>query len=394
MTDAPFPSADRLQRPPTPDAGPTSDAGPTPDAGPASDAGPGAPPPGAAPIVASEPPPDAALRSARFRAEREADWRRLETLVDKAERQGVRALSFEEARALAAFYRQAAASLSVAREISLDRGLLDYLEALTARAYLAVYAPQETTRGLIGRFFATGAPQAIRRSLGALALAFLALALGGLAGWLLFFEDQTWYNTFLPGEMQGGRGLASSRAQLREAIYGGADERVDHLGAFAAYLFSHNTRIAIFAFALGVAACLPSFALCFYNGLILGAFVALHVDRGLGWDIFAWLSIHGVTELGAIVVATAGGFRLGFAVLFPGALSRRAALRAAGPDAVKLALLAALMLVVAALLEGFPRQLVTDLETRLVIGWGVGALWGAYFARAGRGPARAAGDRP
>ncbi|MEO1331467.1 MAG: stage II sporulation protein M [Pseudomonadota bacterium] len=328
---------------------------------------------------------ETAIRSARFRAEREADWRRLESLVDRAERRGVRTLDFEEARQLAVLYRQVVASLSVAREISLDRGLLDYLEALSARAYLAVYAPQESVEGVIGRFFARGAPQAFRRSALALLLALAALALGALAAWLLFFDDETWYNTIMPGGLAAGRGVGSTREDLLEAIYGGEDSPAGSLGAFAAYLFSHNTRIAIFAFALGIAACAPSFALAFYNGLILGVFVALHVDRGLGWDIFAWLSVHGVTELGAIVVATAGGFRLGFAVLFPGPYSRRAALRAAGPDAVKLALLAAVMLVAAAFLEGFARQWVTEPETRLAIGWGVGALWIAWLTLAGRG---------
>ena len=88
------------------------------------------------------------IRSTRFRQERETDWRKLETIVGRAERQGVAALDFDSALQLAELYRQAVASLSVAREISLDKSLLDYLESLCCRAYLAVYAPQETLRGL------------------------------------------------------------------------------------------------------------------------------------------------------------------------------------------------------------------------------------------------------
>ena len=48
-----------------------------------------------------------------------------------------------------------------------------YLETLTSRAYLAVYAPQQTMRGLVWRFLSAGAPQAMRRSGTALLLAFL-----------------------------------------------------------------------------------------------------------------------------------------------------------------------------------------------------------------------------
>lgn len=325
------------------------------------------------------------MRSARFRAEREDDWRRLDAIVTACERRGVRSLSFADANDLAALYRQAMNSLSVARAISLDRGLLDFLEVLCARAYLCVYAPQERLGGLLSRVFLHDIPNAMRRSGWALLLAFLALALGTATGYLLFLQDETWYNTFMPGAVSGGRGLQSSKESLLEVIYSGDESPMEQLGAFAAYLFSHNTRIAIFAFSLGVLVCLPSFALCLYQGLILGVFYALHVDRGVGWDLFGWLSIHGVTELSAIVIATAGGFRLGLAVLFPGPLRRRDALRREGRDACLLAILAAVMLVVAGLLEGFGRQLVQDLDTRMVVGWGIGIFWLGYILFLGRG---------
>ena len=66
-------------------------------------------------------------------------------------------------------------------------------------------------------------------------------------------------------------------------------------------------------------------------------------------------------------------------------MTRRDALRHASRDAVKLALVAALMLVVAGLLEGFVRQLVQDTVTRIAIGWTIGALWLSWFLLAGRG---------
>ncbi|MEO1491752.1 MAG: stage II sporulation protein M [Pseudomonadota bacterium] len=333
---------------------------------------------------------EATIRSTRFRAEREADWQRLEKIVAQTERSGVRSLGFDDARDLAVLYRQAMNSLSVAREISLDKSLLDYLEALCSRAYLAVYAPQESLGGLFRRLFVYGIPQAMRRSAIPLLLGFLAMGLGALTGYMLFLDDNTWYNTFMPEGLAGGRGLSSSREDLLSVIYQDDTSALDELGAFASHLFSHNTTIAMFAFALGVFVCLPSFALCAYNGLILGVFVALHVDRGIGMDIFGWLSIHGVTELSAICIATAGGFRLGLAVLFPGNLRRRDALRREGRDAVKLAIMAAIMLFAAGLLEGFGRQLVQDLDTRLMIGWGVGALWLSWILFSGRGQDRKA----
>ena len=325
----------------------------------------------------------ALMRSARFRAEREQDWIKLEALVAKAERGGVQSLRFAEARDLASFYRQATTSLAIAREISLDKALLEYLEALAARAYLIVYAPQERLGGLIGRFFAASGPQAMRRSALFVAAGFLCMALGGLTGFLLYLESNDWYYVFMPSGLAAGRGPDASTEFLRSVIYDDSPAATG-LGAFAAYLFSHNTRIAIFVFGLGVFACLPAILLTFYNGLIFGAFYALHVERGLGWDLGGWLSVHGVTELSAICIACGAGVQLGSAVLFPGQNTRKEALRLAGRDAVKLAIIAALMLFVAALLEGFARQLIQDAGARYLIGWGVGALWLAWFLLGGR----------
>lgn len=324
------------------------------------------------------------LRSARFRLEREAHWRQLDELVTRAEKGGAATLGYDEVRNLATGYRQAMNSLSVARDISLDRALIAYLESLCARAYLVVYAPQESLGGLMRRLLLHGIPQAVRRSVLPLFIGFLALILGALAGYRLCTNDPSWFYTLVPPEMADQRTPDASTDYLRSTIYGDEGHDSDRLAAFSAFLFSHNTTIVILIFTLGVFVSLPSFILTFYNGLILGAFFALFHQRGLGYDVFAWLSIHGVTELAAIAIACAGGARLGLAVLLPGARTRKEALRHQAHDAVKLAILAALMLVAAAFIEGFLRQLIQDPFWRIAIGWGMGLFWVGWLLLGGR----------
>lgn len=324
------------------------------------------------------------LRSARFRMEREGHWRHLDELVTRAEKNGVASLSYDETRDLAAQYRQAMNSLSVARDISLDRALLAYLESLCSRAYLVVYAPQESLGGLLARLLIRGIPQAARRSALPLLIGFLALALGAAAGYRLFLEDSSWFYTFVPPDLADMRTPEASADYLRSTIYGDERHEGGRLAAFSSSLFSHNTQIAILIFALGIFLSVPSFVLTFYNGLVLGAFFAMFAEKGLGYDLFAWLSIHGVTELAAIAIACAGGARLGLAVLLPGLRSRREALRHQAHDAVKLVILAGLMLVAAAVIEGLLRQLVQSPPLRLAIGWGTGIFWLSWLLLAGR----------
>src|SRR3546814_1667641 len=60
---------------------------------------------------------------------------------------------------------------------------------------------------------------------------------------------------------------------------------------------------------------------------------ALPISKGLGGEFGGWLLIHGTTELFAIVLAGAAGFRIGMAVAFPGRLSRIDSAVAAGRGA-------------------------------------------------------------
>ena len=324
------------------------------------------------------------MRSARFRKEREGEWARLSELVTHVEKKGLSGLTFDESLELTGLYRQSVNSLSLAREISLDQALLHYLESLTTRAYFAVYAPRTTLVGLVSKFFKTGAPQAIRRSWLHILVAAILLFGGAFAAYLLTISDPTWYYAFVPSGLSGGRGPEASEAFLREALYGENSSSVERLAAFSTQLFTHNTQVSIMSFTLGIMACLPSAFLTFYNGTILGTFFAIHDSKGLAFDLFGWLSIHGVTELSALIIAAAGGFRLGAAVLFPGQRTRGAALRHSGRDATKLALVAGLMLLAAGLLEGFGRQLVTDLWSRIIIGWSIGGMWLTWFVLCGR----------
>ncbi|WP_337268935.1 stage II sporulation protein M [Oryzifoliimicrobium ureilyticus] len=323
------------------------------------------------------------IRSSRFRAEREPGWRRLAAIVDTVEKGGFSSLAFEDARDLVMLYRQAVNSLSVARAISLDAGVVAFLESLCARAYLVVYAPRQSLRGIVWRFISVGAPQAVRRSFVAILASFAFLAFGVAIAYALTNSDPEWFYAFVPAGLAGGRGPAATAESLRAGLYD-RDADISQLSSFAAYLFSHNTSVSITMFALGVIVCVPGALLIIFNGATVGAFAAVFADKGLLPDLLAWLSIHGVTELTAFVLSGAGGLRLGFAVLFPGLRSRGGALREAAVDATKLAVLAALMLVVAGLLEGVGRQVVTDFWARIAIGWGMGAMWFAWFMFGGR----------
>lgn len=321
---------------------------------------------------------DHRLKSRRFREAREWDWRRLEGLLRRIEDGKLSSLSDEDLLAVPVLYRSALSSLSVARATSLDKALVAYLESLCGRAYFFVYGPRAALPERLSRFFARDLPRAAvslwRETLASLAL----MAIGTFVAFVLVSNDPDWYYAFVDRGLAGGRDPSATTEFLRQTLYGAPDERVG-LSTMAMSLFAHNSGVAMFAFALGFAFCLPSAVLILSNGLMLGAFLALFFSRGLGFELVGWLMIHGATELFAVVLAGAAGLRIGWRLAFPGDETRQNALSRAGREAGTLMGGVVVMLLIAGLLEGFARQLITSDVTRYAIAALTGIVWVAYY---------------
>jgi uncharacterized membrane protein SpoIIM required for sporulation len=116
-----------------------------------------------------------------------------------------------------------------------------------------------------------------------------------------------------------------------------------------------------------------------YNGCSLGAMFAVFDSHGLALPFGGWILVHGVTELFAIMLAGAAGIRIGWAVAFPGALSRLQAAERAGREGGVAMLGVVIMLFVAGMLEGFARQLVVQDGARYAIAAASALIWFSYF---------------
>ena len=326
---------------------------------------------------------DATLRSLRFRKEREESWRDLEELLDRAERNAPSSLTDDEMLAIPALYRAALSSLSVARATSLDQALIDYLEALSARAYFFVYGARTSLKERAIRFFAVDWPVAVKDLWRETIVAALITFAGALTAYLLVSTEPDWYSAFVPTDLANGRDPSASTEFLRDTLYD-SQGTAEMLGVFATSLFTHNAQVAIFAFALGFAFCAPTALLLTYNGCMLGAMFAVFASRGLGFEFAGWIFIHGVTELLAVILAGAAGLRIGWSIAFPGELSRIAAAERSGRQGAIVIIGVVVMLFIAGLLEGFGRQLIDSDAVRYTIAIATALIWFSYFYRGDR----------
>jgi len=323
------------------------------------------------------------LKSYEFRRERQKTWSELDRLVARAEKSGVRSLSAEELTRLPVLYRATLSSLSVARAISTDRNVIEYLEGLSARAYIHVYGAKQGAVPTIVAFFTSTFPRTFRRLRWHVLLSALFLLSGVLVGFLLTEEEPDRYYAFVGEGMAQGRDPSATTESLREVLYDRPDQD-SALVLFASFLFTHNTQVGFLAFALGFLAGVPVFLLLFGTGLMLGAFGALYDSRALSVDFWGWILPHGVTELLAVVLCGAAGLRIGQALVFPGPRARLAALAHAGREAGGLVLGSILLFFVAGLIEGIFRQTVHDVPIRYGLALATTVAWLAYFLAVGR----------
>ncbi len=319
------------------------------------------------------------VNATRFRQAHAAEWERLDELVTRMEKRSIRAMSDDDLFELPALYRTTLSSLSVARDTSLDRALITYLEQLCTRAYFQIYGVQTPPHRQIARFFASSWPEAVR-ALWRETLFCVALTVGAaLVAYFLIRSDPGWFYSMIPEGLAGGRDPSASADYLRSTLYDKDGKESDWLAVFATFLFTHNSQIAIFSFALGFAFAVPTLLLIIYNGLMLGAFLAVFASKGLLPNVAAWLMIHGTTEIFAICISGAAGIRIGMSIAFPGRLSRMDSAVRAGRTAATAMVGTVIMLAVAGLLEGVGRQTILNDGLRALIGSAALAGWLVYF---------------
>lgn len=321
---------------------------------------------------------DQSLKSERFREIRKKDWAELEALLNRMDKKGIRSLNAEDVLRLPKLYRAALSALSVARATSLDQSVIAYLESLCTRAYYRLYGTQSGLGKRIWAFLSRDWPQAAQRLWKDTALSALLVFLSTLAAYLMVQSNPEWFYSFVDAGLAGDRTPAASTEALRSTLYDRPDD-AGGLGIFASYLFSHNSRVAIFAFALGFAFGIPTIFFMLSTGFMLGGFIGLFASRELGFELGGWLIIHGSTEMLAIILAGGAGLHIGRAIAFPGQLSRTQSAALAGRTSGLLMVGVVIMLLFAGLLEGYARQLITENFLRYGIGLTLLGLWLVYL---------------
>jgi len=292
----------------------------------------------------------------KFISEEKAYWSELEEIIEKIEKQTLERMDIHEIKRFHYLYQRASADLAKVSGFSSEADIKGYLESLVGRAYSETHEIRNKNYGFsFTKWFFKTFPQTFRRHIKAfwisLAITILGMSFGAMA---ICIDDEA--KDIIIG-FSHLKGDPNQRVEYEEGISPESDRMKGTKSRFSAYLMTHNIRVSIFVFAMGLTWGIGTIITLFYNGVILGAISMDYCLAGQAKFLVGWLLPHGSVEIPAILLAGQAGFVLAGALIGWGTkMSFRMRMRKIAGDLATLMFGLAIMLVWAGFVESFLSQ--------------------------------------
>jgi len=231
---------------------------------------------------------------------RRPHWDRLSSLLAQSDASGLGQLSRAELQEIALLYRQVASDLSVLRQDPTARTYAQYVNQLLARAHHIIYSGRKTNLRTLFLFLRDEYPAIFQRQIGYVAASLLVSVAFGLLGAALTTARPEFMRHFVGPEM-----IATME---RHEMWTKSVVSVAPMAS--SWIMTNNLSVS-------------------------------------------FVAAHGALELPSILIAGGAGFRLGHAMLFPGALRWKESVARGGIEATRLVSGIIPLLVIAGTLEGF-----------------------------------------
>ncbi len=281
-------------------------------------------------------------------------WQRLESMLDRLERDASYQMDLRELQQFYALYRRATADLAKISTFASEQTVRQYLETLVARAYGEIHEIRAKPHFQPLKWFFQIFPRTFRRHIRVFWLSLAITCAGVIFGGLAISFDVS-AKEILIGPFSHLSGDPGKRVAEEES--GSEDRLAGRKAHFSTQLMTHNTEVSILILAMGMTWGVGSAMLLFYNGVILGAVALDYILAGQTKFLLGWLMPHGVVEIPSFIIAGQAGLLLGGALIGWGSRTPlRGRLRAISSDLTTLICGVAIMLVWAGFMEAFLSQ--------------------------------------
>ncbi len=248
---------------------------------------------------------------------------------------------------LNALFIQITDDLSYARTFYPNRSVRMYLNTLAQRIFHNVYRGKRLPVERLRRFWTDELPQLFWLERRALLLAFGLFVLAFSIGVVSSIINPDFARIIL-----GDDYVEMTVRNINEgdpmAVY--KDARATGMTSRIAV---NNLMVALQTAIMGVLASIGTVFILLYNGIMVGAFQYFFVEKGVFWESFLTIWIHGTLEISAIIIAGAAGLVAGVGLLFPGTYTRGQAFQISVRRGMKMFFGIAPIILLAAFFEGF-----------------------------------------
>jgi uncharacterized membrane protein SpoIIM required for sporulation/uncharacterized RDD family membrane protein YckC len=312
-------------------------------------------------------------------------WRDFSTALAAAQQRGLRAMSPEEVSHLVSLYREVSTDLARLRTASEseDQDAIFYVSRLLGAGHNFLYRQRGLSARDVWRYVSISVPREVRRS----ASFILASAFFLFVPMAITFGALVRHPELAPRLLPLGMIDRVTEGAHRDST--GKHEYIStrdfERPVMASAIIRNNVQITFGVFAAGITAGILTLVMLVFNGVSIGAGFGLYANHGVFSQIRDFVIAHSVLELSAICIAAGGGFLLAWAMLLPGARTRREAFVINGRRAIRLISASTIMLLAAGTIEGLisPR---TDIPfvAKAAVAAATAVLLAFWFSR-GRG---------
>ncbi len=319
------------------------------------------------------------MTPARFLKTRTDAWNRLEVIISKTRKKGLKALNDEELHELIRLYPAVAIDTARARMYNIDLVTQKRINQLAISAHGLIYRRKNVKYfQALWTFFRYTYPRHFRKLWPYIAVAFLIFITGFLGSFVSTTLEPSNAYIFVPGKLDFTDDEGVTSRDISERF------RQMDKPPMAAGIMTNNISVAFNAFALGITAGIGTSYLLFYNAMMIGGFAAHFSNNNLMFEFLSFITPHGILEIFAILVSAAAGLRLGLSLAIPGHLKRIDSLRKGAIDAVLLVLGTIPMFIVAGTIEGFVTPSFLPGAVKITLGVTVATLTIIYLLFSGK----------
>ncbi|MBN2547445.1 MAG: stage II sporulation protein M [Spirochaetes bacterium] len=287
-----------------------------------------------------------------------AGWERLDLLFKKRKK------SFNEAEEFGNLYLKTTEDLSFSQTHFSNSNLNQYLNNLIYKCHFIFYKKKKSNLLRLINFFGKELPKIFYSLKYPILLSFMIFILSSSIAFLLVRNNVELAEIFVDSHTYE---MILTDLETRDQFSNFDNIPKEYRIPISFYIWFNNSKVALYAFVLGITFGLGTIFILIMNGLMLGTLMSIYFMNGHFTDFISLILVHGSIELTAIFISGGAGFFLSSAILVPKREKRIEKLKINALIAFKCITGVIVLLLWAGLIEGLVTTLKLNVSIRFII---------------------------